>query len=72
METEKQTIEAIELDQRQANALTVTLWWVRDTLDTYVTVLDRNEGQTAFIPVPEGVAPNQVFTHPFAYQEPPK
>ena len=70
METEKQTIETVELDQRHSNALTVTLWWVKGTIDTYVTVVDANDGQTAFIAVPEGVAPHQVYNHPFAYQEP--
>lgn len=67
-------LETKELDQRQADKLTVTLWWVKGTMDTFVTVLDtRTTPPEEFhIDVPKGVLPHAVFQHPFAYMHSPE
>lgn len=63
------TLETVELDQRRSDRLTVTLWWVRDTLETFVTVLDTGPEPPVehMIDVPEGVLPMAVFVHPFSF-----
>jgi hypothetical protein len=62
-------LETKELDSRRNNGLTVTLWWVKNTLQTFVTVLDTNTTPPVehHIDVPEGVLPHQVYQHPMAY-----
>lgn len=61
--------ETRELDSRRANGLTVTLWWVKNTMETFVTVLDTNTTPPIehHIDTPPDASPNDVFTHPFAY-----
>ena len=61
--------ETKEIDQRKNNGLTVTLWWVKNTMDTFVTVVDFNQEPPVshYIDVPEGVLPHHVFEHPMAY-----
>lgn len=73
METENKKTEevistAVELDSRRSEKLTITLWWVRGTIDTYVTIADLELGSLDVVGVPAGVGPNQVYNHPFAYQ----
>jgi len=62
-------LETKELDSRRNNGLTVTLWWVKNTLETFVTVLDTTQTPPVehHIDVPEGVAAHQVYQHPMAY-----
>lgn len=62
-------LETKELDQRRNNGLTVTLWWVKNTMQTFVTVLDINTTPPVeyHIDVPEGVLPHAVYQHPMAY-----
>jgi hypothetical protein len=66
METQKQIAETQELDQRRSNCLTVTLWWVKGTMETFVTVLDTKQNPPVehHIEVPEGENPYHVFHHP--------
>lgn len=64
---EQATLESVELDQRTNDKLTVTLWWVKGTIETYVTVDD--DGNHSVIPVPEGISPHEVYYHPFSYDE---
>jgi hypothetical protein len=66
---EKQSPETKELDSRQNSGLTITLWWVRNTMQTFVTVLDANQTPPVehHIDVPEGVDPYKVYQHPMTY-----
>jgi hypothetical protein len=70
---EKKQLEAaptIDLSERKSDAMVVILWWVKDTLETYVTVDDTAKtGNYHVIPTPPGVSANDVFYHPFAYPE---
>lgn len=68
METEKQTLEVRELDQRKSDRLTVTLWWVKGTIDTYVSIYDDRTKEIDYVGVPDGTAPQEVYNHPFAFQ----
>lgn len=68
--TEQPTLQIHELDQRKADALTVTLYWVHGTIDTYVTVHDARDDSTATIQTPPGIPPQRVYQHPFTYQDP--
>lgn len=61
--------EVVELNQRQSDKLTITLWWVKDTLDTYVSIYDDKTKEINYISVPEGTPSQDVFTHPYAYQD---
>lgn len=66
--------ELVDLSDRHADGLSVILWWVRGTLETYVTIEDykiQGEPTTLFVPVPEGVSANNVFYHPFGYEATP-
>jgi len=51
----------------------ITLWWVRGTIHTFVTIDDCRELESGqreprqIVVTPEGESPNQVFKHPFAY-----
>jgi hypothetical protein len=65
----EELLETKELDSRRNNGLTVTLWWVKNTMQTFVTVLDTNPTPPVehHIDVPEGVAPHQVYEHPMTY-----
>lgn len=68
MET-KPIVELTELNQRRADAMLVTLWWVKGTLETYVEVVDlKTQPPTVTeIPVHPPATPNDVFMHPFRY-----
>lgn len=70
---ENRLLETKELDSRSADRLTVTLWWVKGTMETFVTVLDTNPTPPVehHIDVPEGVLPHAVYQHPFAFLEAP-
>lgn len=61
--------ETKELSQRKNDGLTVTLWWVKNTMDTFVTVLDTRHTPPVehHIDVPKGVLPHAVYQHPMAY-----
>lgn len=65
----EELLETKELDQRRNNGLTVTLWWVKNTMQTFVTVLDTNPTPPVehHIEVPEGVLAHEVYQHPMAY-----
>lgn len=69
MSEQIETIE--ELASRHSDKLTVTLWWVKGTIDTFVEVVDaKTEPPTLErIPVPIGSSPNDVFNHPYAYAQ---
>lgn len=64
-----ETQELVEFDRRRNNAVEVVLWWVKDTLETYVTVNDEGAGTFQKHPVPSGVNPMHVFDRPGAYPE---
>lgn len=66
---DSELLETKELDQRKNDRLTVTLWWVKGTMDTFVTVLDTNTTPPIehHIDVPEGVLPHEVYQHPMRY-----
>lgn len=57
-----------ELNRRQADGLTVVLWWVENTLSTYVEVEDAKDGQRFIIETPEDAKASDVFMHPFAFK----
>lgn len=61
--------ETKELDSRRNDGMTVTLWWVKNTMDTFVTVLDSKQSPPIehHIDVPKGVLPHAVYQHPMAY-----
>lgn len=61
--------ETKELDRRQNDGLTVTLWWVTNTMETFVTVLDTKEQPPVehHIEIPKGVLPHTVYQHPMIY-----
>lgn len=65
----EELFETKELDSRKANKLTVTLWWVKGTMDTFVTVLDTEPDPPVehVIDVPKGILPHAVYKHPMAY-----
>jgi hypothetical protein len=67
-------LETKELDSRKADKLTVTLWWVKGTMETFVTVLDTRSHPPVehHIEVPEGTQPHDVYKHPFAYLQQPE
>lgn len=69
MEPMPELAEAVILSTRFGNKLDVTLWWVRGTLDTFVTLDDyRTEPPTHhFLEVPADTNPNRVFYHPFVF-----
>lgn len=59
--------ETRELSQRQVDGLTVTLWWVKNTMNTFVTVTDLENEVELTVETPDGVLPHHVYQHPFAY-----
>lgn len=61
--------ELVDLADRSNAGLEIVLWWVRDTLDTYVTVEDSKLNSFHHFPVPEGENPMEVFHHPFSFKE---
>lgn len=63
--------ELHELDQRRGDSMLVTLWWVKNTLHTYVEVVDlKTQPPTVTeIPVLEGQSAGDVFNHPYRYTE---
>lgn len=65
----QELLETKELDSRQADRLRVTLWWVKGTVDTFVTVLDTSQEPPVehHIDVPKGILPHAVYQHPMAY-----
>lgn len=60
-------LETKELDQRQSDKYTITLWWVIGTIDTFVTVADYDAHEETVIDIPEGKLPHEIYNHPFAY-----
>jgi hypothetical protein len=68
---EHELLETKELDSRKNDGLTVTLWWVKNTMQTFVTVLDTkpNPPIEHHIDVPEGVSPYDIFNHPMPFME---
>jgi hypothetical protein len=69
MSAEAITQTIVEFDRRRNNGVEVVLWWVKDTLTTYVTVIDEGSGTFAKHPVPDGVNPMDVFDRPGAFAE---
>lgn len=67
-------LETKELDQRKSDRLTVTLWWVKGTMETFVTVLDTRSTPPVehHIDTPEGIEPHEVYAHPFAFIDQPE
>lgn len=63
--------ELKELDTRKGDGMLVTLWWVKNTLHTYVEVVDlKTQPPTVTeIPVLDGQSAADVFKHPFAYTD---
>lgn len=57
-----------ELDRRQGDGLTVILWWLENTLSTYVEVVDLKDEQHFYLETPEDATAREVFMHPFAYK----
>lgn len=64
-------LETKELDSRRNCGLTITLWWVKNTMQTFVTVLDVNQNPPVehYIEVPEGANPHDIFYHPMGFLE---
>jgi hypothetical protein len=62
-------VEWAELDRRRANGIEVILHWVKDTIHTVVEVHDHAKPEHFTVEVPEGVSPNEVYMHPYAYRE---
>jgi hypothetical protein len=62
-------VELVELDQRRGDSMLVTLWWVKNTLETYVELVDLKTQPPSVteIPVQPPASPNDVFNHPFRY-----
>ena len=56
----------VELDTRQADGLTVSLEWDRDTGTTQVVVQDVRAASHISFPVPQARA-GDAFRHPFRY-----
>jgi len=56
----------VELDTRQADGLTVSLEWDRDTGTTQLVVLDMRAASQMTFPVPRTRA-RDAFQHPFRY-----
>lgn len=59
--------EVLDLDSRMADRLKVTLWWVKGTMNTYVTVTDFDNHEETVIDIPEGRKPHEVYYHAMAY-----
>lgn len=57
----------IDLAERQVDGMTIILWLIEGTLETYVTVDDRKTNNFHKHPVPQGVSAMEVFNHPFTY-----
>lgn len=64
----EQIPESKELNRRSFDGLDVRLMWVVGSLATYVAVSDSKTGDVFDVPVPDGVAPHEVYNHPFAYR----
>jgi hypothetical protein len=56
----------VELDAREADGLTISLEWDRDTESTQVVVRDLRAGSHIAFPVPQARA-GDAFRHPFTY-----
>lgn len=69
MDSATKTFETQELDSRQVDQLTITLWWVKGTMDTFVTVLDTEPDPPVehTIEVPPGTLPHEVYIHATSY-----
>ena len=67
MEYLTQSENVIDLADRTNDRLTVTLWWVRGTMDTFVTVQDAKAEDSFSVPVPQGENPMHYFHHPMVY-----
>lgn len=68
-ETKTELVELTELDQRRADGQLITLWWVKNTLHTYVEVVDlKTQPPTVTeIPVVPPATAHEVFAHPFRH-----
>lgn len=58
----------IDLMDRQSDRMNITLWWVKGTMATYVTVDDRRTGVFFRVDTPEGERPIHVFEHPHSFK----
>ena len=56
----------VELDTRDADGLTISLEWDRDTGMTQVVVQDLQAASQIVLPVPQARA-GDAFRHPFRY-----
>lgn len=56
------------MSDRVVDQMTCILWWVKNTMHTYVTIDDERTGQHFRVETPEGENPNNVFYHPFSYK----
>lgn len=66
-ELQPEVPQVFEINRREGDGLTVVLWWVHGTMDTFVQVEDVR-GDDFMVQVPDGVAACEVFKHPFAYK----
>ena len=55
-----------ELDNRRGNGLNITLWWVKNTMQTFVTVEDA-KGENFSFDVPSPDQAWNCFQHPMVY-----
>jgi len=69
---QRELLETKELDQRRTDKYTVTLWWVKGTIDTFVTVTDYDAQEETVIDIPQDKMPHEVYNHPFAYMPRPE
>ena len=62
-------VELQELDQRRSDEHIITLWWVKNTLHTYVEVMNMKTTPPTMteIPVVAPATAADVFNHPFAH-----
>lgn len=64
---DNELLETKELDSRRVDRLKVTLWWVKGTMDTFVTVTDFDAQEETVIDIPEDKKPHEVYNHAMAY-----
>jgi hypothetical protein len=58
--------ETVDLLNRQSSYIDVTLFWVRGTMNTFVSV-EMQDGNSFCVDVPEGEDPIHYFDHPMVY-----
>lgn len=69
MSTQLLTVE--ELAFREADGISVSLWWVRETNQVRILVEDEKYEHSFELEVAAGENPMDVFRHPFAYAPDP-